>query len=46
MYFISMYNTVMKVFFISTSAYIIYLMRFQKPYCTVSPVIPLSPIDL
>lgn len=36
MYFISLYNTCMKVFFISSTAYIIYLMRFKKPYCTVS----------
>lgn len=35
MYFISMYNTLMKFFFISSSAYIIYLMRYRKPYCTV-----------
>ena len=34
MYFISMYNTLMKLFFISATAYCIYLMRFKKPYCT------------
>jgi len=38
MYFVSMYNTCMKIFFISTSALLIYLMRFKKPYCTVSPL--------
>ena len=36
MYFISMYNTCMKVIFISATAFIIYMMRFKKPYCTVS----------
>lgn len=36
MYFISVYNTCMKIFFISSTAYIIYLMRYKKPYCTVS----------
>ena len=36
MYFISIYNTCMKVFFISSSAIIIYLMRYKKPFCTVS----------
>ena len=36
MYYISLYNTLMKIFFISSSALIIYLMRFKKPFCTVS----------
>ena len=36
MYFISLYNTFMKIFFISSTAFIIYLMRYKKPYCTVS----------
>jgi hypothetical protein len=36
MYFISLYNTCMKVFFISATAFTIYLMRYKKPYCTVS----------
>ena len=36
MYFVSVYNTLMKVFFISSTAYIIFLMRFKKPYCDVS----------
>lgn len=35
MYFISLYNTLMKVFFIASTALIIYLMRFKKPFCTV-----------
>ena len=34
MYFISLYNTLMKVFFITSTGLIIYLMRFRKPYCT------------
>ncbi|CDW90306.1 er lumen protein retaining receptor [Stylonychia lemnae] len=34
MYFISLYNTGMKVFFISATAFTIYLMRYKKPYCT------------
>eukprot|EP01016_Furgasonia_blochmanni_P011372 TRINITY_DN1512_c0_g1_i1.p2 TRINITY_DN1512_c0_g1~~TRINITY_DN1512_c0_g1_i1.p2 ORF type:complete len:306 (-),score=73.90 TRINITY_DN1512_c0_g1_i1:118-987(-) len=33
MYFVSLYNTVMKIAFISSTVYIIYLMKFQKPYC-------------
>lgn len=36
MYYISLYNTLMKVFFISSTAFIVYLMRYKKPYCTVS----------
>lgn len=36
MYFISLYNTFMKIFFISSTAFIIYLMRYKKPYCSVS----------
>ena len=34
MYFVSLYNTSMKIFFISSTAFIIYLMRFKVPYCT------------
>ena len=36
MYYVSMYNTMMKVFFIASTAFIIYLMRYKKPFCTVS----------
>ena len=36
MYYVSMYNTLMKIFFISSTAFIIYLMRYRKPFCTVS----------
>ncbi len=36
MYYISLYNTFMKLFFITSTAFIIYLMRYKKPYCTVS----------
>ena len=36
MYFISLYNTFMKIFFIASTAFIIYLMRYKKPYCSVS----------
>lgn len=35
MYFISLYNTLMKIFFISSTAFVIYLMKYKKPYCTV-----------
>ena len=38
MYYISLYNTLMKVFFISSTALIIYLMRFKKPFCAVSKI--------
>ena len=34
MYFVSVYNTLMKLFFIGATAFIIYLMKFKKPYCT------------
>jgi len=34
MYFVSAYNTFMKIFFICSTAYIIYMMRFKKPFCT------------
>ena len=37
MYYISLYNTLMKLFFIGSTAFIIYLMRFKKPFCSVSP---------
>ena len=33
---VSLYNTLMKVFYISATAYIIFLMRKKRPYCTVS----------
>ena len=46
MYYISLYNTLMKIFFISSSLLIIYLMRFKKPYCTVSVIIPLTQLLL
>ena len=36
MYYISLYNTGMKLFFIASTAFIIYLMRYKKPFCTVS----------
>jgi ER lumen protein retaining receptor len=34
MYFVSLYNTLMKLFFISSTVLAIYLMRYKKPYCT------------
>jgi ER lumen protein retaining receptor len=36
MYFISLYNTSMKIFYIGTTALVIYLMRYKKPFCTVN----------
>lgn len=35
MYFINLYNTTMKICFISATAVIIYIMRFKKPICDV-----------
>lgn len=32
MYFVSVYNTCMKLFFISSTILIIYLMRFKRPF--------------
>ena len=34
MYFVSVYNTLMKIFFITATALTIYLMRYKVPYCT------------
>jgi len=31
--FASLYNSLMKIFFIATAGAIVYLMRFKKPYC-------------
>lgn len=31
--FLSLYNSVMKVLFIGTSAFIVYLMKYKTPYC-------------
>lgn len=31
--FLSLYNTVMKILFIASSAFIVYLMRAKRPYC-------------
>lgn len=36
MYFINLYNTTMKVAFITSTILIIYLMRLKKPICDVS----------
>ncbi len=36
MYYISLYNTLMNAFFISSTALTIYLMRYKKPFCAVS----------
>ena len=33
MYFISLYNTTMKILFIGASAFILYLMKYNKRYC-------------
>ena len=33
-YFVSVYNTMMKIFFITATALIIYLMKYKVPYCT------------
>ena len=34
MYFVSVYNTLMKIFFLTATGLIIYLMRYKKPFCT------------
>ena len=39
LYYISLYNTLMKILFIASTLYIIYLMRFKKPYkLTYDPI--------
>jgi len=35
MYVVSYYNTAMKISFIAATIYIIYLMKYKKPYCMV-----------
>lgn len=39
--FVSVYNTLMKIFFIGSSCYILYLMRYKFRYATFPP-----PLDL
>jgi len=39
--YVSLYNSLMKVFFIASSAYIIYLMRVK--YRSVAPLPPITP---
>jgi len=34
MYFVSVYNTLMKIFFITATILILYLMKYKVPYCT------------
>ena len=34
-YFVSLYNTVMKIAFIAATIYTLYLVRWKKPFCTV-----------
>ena len=33
LYFVSMYNSTMKILYICSTMYIIYLLRSKKPYC-------------
>ena len=33
LYFVSIYNTIFKILFLSATIYIIYLIKFAKPYC-------------
>lgn len=35
LYWVSLYNFVMKIFFLAATAYTIYLMKNKKPYCLV-----------
>ena len=39
MYFVSWYNTIMKIGFISATLYILYMIRWKKPYCSVYSII-------
>ena len=39
MYMVSIYNTCMKLAFISATLYILYLMRYKKPYCLVGKLV-------
>ena len=40
MYFVSLYNTSMKIIYISATVLTIYLIRFKFPFCNVSPLTP------
>lgn len=42
MYFVSLYNSFMKLAFLGITAYTIYLMRFKRPFNSVGPL-PLTP---
>ena len=33
LYFVSYYNTLMKILFLSATGYLIYLIKFKKPFC-------------
>lgn len=35
LYFISLYNSTMKILYISSTIFIIFLIKFKKPYCLV-----------
>ncbi len=35
MYYISLYNTLMKIAFIASAAYTVYLVKYKKPFCNV-----------
>lgn len=39
MYFINLYNTTMKLAFISATSIIVYLMRYKRPICQVNTLI-------
>ena len=36
LYYVSLYNTVMKILYIAATAYTIYLIKFKKPICLVN----------
>ncbi len=33
LYYVSLYNTCMKIFFITATAFTIFLMKYKRPYC-------------
>lgn len=37
MYFVSWYNTIMKIAFIASTVYTVYLIKWKKPYASVPP---------
>lgn len=38
LYFVSWYNTIMKIAFIAATVYTVYLIKYKKPFCAVPSI--------